>query len=334
MKTATGLSNLQSCYVNHCRDAQAVSLTFPTGFKFSYSGDCRPSKIFAEIGKGSTVLLHEATFDDEMQKDAKAKKHSTTSEAIGVGVAMGARRIVLTHFSQRYQKIPIMSDVEGLDVKLEEASSISDDREGDDPDTALAVNVDDDPTTSEVTEAHSVSVKQALPPDLKVAVAFDYMRVKVGDIIHVEKFTPALLKLFEEEEPEQQVERQEDGLADKTEQMVQRPQGSNNRKSRPEKKAEKMMGKKTGKNAGKNSPKKAREHSISQGSGDGQAEPTLGEAKEMPQSLPLDPENGSLPKESGDGERPPEQDRATNSAQTDEMDLDPPESKHSTSVKP
>jgi hypothetical protein len=115
--------------------------------------------------------------------------------------------------------------------------------------------------------------------------------------------------------------------------MVQRPQGSNNRKSRPEKKAEKMMGKKAGKNTEKNSPKKAREQSESQRNGDGQAEPMLGEAKEMPQSLPLDAEKVNLPKESGDGARPSEEDRATNSARTDEMDLDPPESKHSTAVK-
>lgn len=97
-KSATGLSDLETCFVTHCNGAQALSLTFPNGFRFSYSGDCRPSKTFAEIGKGSTVLLHEATFDDELQVDAEAKKHSTTSEALAVGMAMGARRVVLTHF--------------------------------------------------------------------------------------------------------------------------------------------------------------------------------------------------------------------------------------------
>ncbi|MCJ1466390.1 hypothetical protein MMC07_005009 [Pseudocyphellaria aurata] len=107
LKSMTGLADIATCHVNHCRGAQAVSLTFPTGFKFSYSGDCRPSSRFAEIGKGSTVLLHEATFEDERQDDALAKKHSTISEAIAVGKKMGARRILLTHFSQRYSKIPV-----------------------------------------------------------------------------------------------------------------------------------------------------------------------------------------------------------------------------------
>lgn len=313
-----------------------MSLTFPTGFKFSYSGDCRPSKTFAEIGKGSTVLLHEATFDDEMQKDAEAKKHSTTSEAIGVGVAMEARRIVLTHFSQRYQKIPIMSDIEGLDVKLEEPSNIGDDSEGVDPETALAVNADDDPMTSEVAEAHSVPVKQALPPDLKVAVAFDYMRVKVGDIIHVETFTPALLKLFEEGEPEVQVGPEKDGLAEKGEEILQPLQEASNRKSKAEKRAERKASK-AGKNSENNASQKGRKESTSQKTGDGRAEPMLGEANEAKESLPPDPDNVNLPKESGesrDGASPPQQDRPTSSAQTDKMDLDQPESHDSTSMKP
>ena len=102
-----GLANLEICGVSHCYAAYAVAVTFPDGFKFSYSGDCRPSARFAEIGSGSTVLVHEATFDDEMQADAKSKKHSTTSEAVAVGLAMKAKRIMLTHFSQRYQKLPV-----------------------------------------------------------------------------------------------------------------------------------------------------------------------------------------------------------------------------------
>ncbi|PQE02981.1 tRNA processing endoribonuclease protein [Rutstroemia sp. NJR-2017a BVV2] len=107
---AYGLTSIQACYVDHCRGALAVAFNFPNGFKVAYSGDCRPSKDFVHIGKGATLLIHEATFDDELQGDAIAKKHSTTSEAMDVGKKMGARRILLTHFSQRYQKIPVMDE--------------------------------------------------------------------------------------------------------------------------------------------------------------------------------------------------------------------------------
>ncbi|TKA57531.1 hypothetical protein B0A49_11599, partial [Cryomyces minteri] len=213
------LRDVQAVAVQHCHGAKAVSVTFPTGFKVSYSGDCRPSKAFARIGKGSTVLIHEATFDDELRGDALAKKHSTTSEALGVGAAMGARATVLTHFSQRYQKIPVMeamgeengngngSDARAAIDELEDSDAPMDDADADAP--------IDDPTPppsslykptgqlgtatapAAATAAAVVQIRGATARTMKVCVAFDYMRVRVGDIAQLEKFTPALIRLFE-----------------------------------------------------------------------------------------------------------------------------------------
>ncbi|EKD20210.1 tRNA processing endoribonuclease [Drepanopeziza brunnea f. sp. 'multigermtubi' MB_m1] len=112
--STSGLSSIEACAVEHCHGALAVVFNFPNGFKVAYSGDCRPSDKFVDIGRDATLLIHEATFDDILLNDAIAKKHSTTSEALDVGRKMNARRILLTHFSQRYQKIPVM-DKEGKD---------------------------------------------------------------------------------------------------------------------------------------------------------------------------------------------------------------------------
>ncbi|KAH0541976.1 hypothetical protein FGG08_003608 [Glutinoglossum americanum] len=194
---------------DHCRGARAVSVTFPDGFKFSYSGDCRPSKDFAAIGRGSTVLLHEATFDDELQGDAQAKKHSTTSEALGVGVAMGARRVILTHFSQRYQKIPVMDSVEGQDLGIDAAEidvPNSEDGHITIPDTIVS-----DPTMPTSMESSVVKIKKPAFTDMKIGVAFDFMRVKVGEIAHLERFTPALTKLFKRQEAEEEPREVEGG---------------------------------------------------------------------------------------------------------------------------
>lgn len=117
-----GIKKLLICPVSHCRNAQAVSVCFLGGFKVSYSGDCRPSKRFISIGNHSTLLIHEATFDDEKAGDAVAKKHSTIKEALGVAVAMHAKRLVLTHFSQRYQKLPTMSDIKPTAIAFEDVS--------------------------------------------------------------------------------------------------------------------------------------------------------------------------------------------------------------------
>ncbi|CAN6570740.1 unnamed protein product [Malus baccata var. baccata] len=40
-----------------------------------------------------------------------ASNHSTTQEAIEVGNSAGVYRIILTHFSQRYPKIPVFDDI-------------------------------------------------------------------------------------------------------------------------------------------------------------------------------------------------------------------------------
>lgn len=74
-----------------------------------YSGDTRPTP--AVVQKGIefgrlTVLVHEATFDDELAEEAIFKKHSTLGEAVDVARQCGAENCVLTHFSQRYPKLP------------------------------------------------------------------------------------------------------------------------------------------------------------------------------------------------------------------------------------
>ena len=45
-----------------------------------------------------------------MEEEAIAKNHSTTKEAIGVGASAGAYRVILTHFSQRYPKVPVFDE--------------------------------------------------------------------------------------------------------------------------------------------------------------------------------------------------------------------------------
>jgi ribonuclease Z len=65
------------------------------------------------------VLIHEATFEDDMAAQAHAKKHATVGEALGVAREMRASAVVLTHFSQRYPKIAAVGDEgEGEDVVL------------------------------------------------------------------------------------------------------------------------------------------------------------------------------------------------------------------------
>lgn len=196
------ISELRTCYVRHCKSAQAVSVKFDNGFKFSYSGDCRPSSLFATIGQDSDVLVHEATFDDGMEGDAIAKRHSTTSEALAVASLMKAKNVVLTHFSQRYQKIPVMSNVKPPQyVKFEDETEATNAPVGT-VDEIMDVEpgqTDNRPLTprAENSFVERRNSQASVPHDMNVCVAFDYMRVRVSDIKYMHKLTPALTALFE-----------------------------------------------------------------------------------------------------------------------------------------
>lgn len=148
----TRLASVQMVPVNHCQHAYAGVFTWPSGLKVVYSGDCRPSDKLVEAGKGATLLIHESTFDDDKMSDALAKKHSTIGEALDVAHRMGARRVLLTHFSQRYAKLPLVEK------------------------------------RTTVTGA-----------DQAVLMAFDQMRVKLGEFRKAQAFLPAIKRVIEVE---------------------------------------------------------------------------------------------------------------------------------------
>lgn len=102
--------------VDHCANACAAVFEFNVNhpkmkkFTVAYSGDARPSRDFAMIGKDCDLLIHEATFDDRSKPDALTKKHCTSAEAIQMGKKMNAKFTIITHYSQRIPKIPYFTE--------------------------------------------------------------------------------------------------------------------------------------------------------------------------------------------------------------------------------
>ena len=102
-----GLKELTPVYVKHCYDSHGLAVTdAATGHRVIFSGDTRPCSKLTEFGKGAKLLIHEGTFEDDLHEEAMAKKHCTVSEALEVAKKMEADHVVLTHFSQRYPKVP------------------------------------------------------------------------------------------------------------------------------------------------------------------------------------------------------------------------------------
>ncbi|EDQ90945.1 uncharacterized protein MONBRDRAFT_23750 [Monosiga brevicollis MX1] len=98
--------SLQTLPVNHCRHATGLSLRSTRGWSLTWSGDTRPCDVFARFCPDVDLMIHEATFEAELQADAVGKRHSTTEEAITIANDTRARALLLTHFSQRYPRIP------------------------------------------------------------------------------------------------------------------------------------------------------------------------------------------------------------------------------------
>lgn len=48
--------------------------------------------------------------EDNLEFEARKKMHSTISEAIKIGENMNSKFTLLTHFSQRYSKMPMLPD--------------------------------------------------------------------------------------------------------------------------------------------------------------------------------------------------------------------------------
>ncbi|KAG7706977.1 hypothetical protein KL914_002861 [Ogataea haglerorum] len=101
-----GLNAIKTCYAFHCEYSYSCVLDFAVGsesFKVAYSGDTRPRQAFAKLGYDCDLLVHEATLEDDKYEDAIEKRHSTTLEAVQMGILMKTKKLLLTHFSQRYR---------------------------------------------------------------------------------------------------------------------------------------------------------------------------------------------------------------------------------------
>ena len=106
LKELAGLRAATSVSVVHCYKAYALVLETLAGWKFVYSGDTEFCADLVSEGNGAHVLVHEATFEDGKEDEAKDKKHSTISQALAAALGMQAKVVIFSHFSQRYPKNP------------------------------------------------------------------------------------------------------------------------------------------------------------------------------------------------------------------------------------
>jgi len=104
---AWNLRSVHAVQVLHTRVAAAfMFVDAANGRKIVFSGDTTPSDLLVERGHDADLLIHEATFCDGFEEDARNKRHSTMGQAVDAGKRMRAKHVILSHFSTRYSRVP------------------------------------------------------------------------------------------------------------------------------------------------------------------------------------------------------------------------------------
>lgn len=81
------------------------------GKSIAYCTDTRPCAAAVELARGADLLIHEATYTEELASEADDYGHSTARQAALVAREAGARKLLITHFSTRYADVsPLLEE--------------------------------------------------------------------------------------------------------------------------------------------------------------------------------------------------------------------------------
>lgn len=93
---------------------EEVSVPRP-GQSFALVMDTRPCAGAIELARGADLLVCEATYLEREADDADAHFHMTAAKSARMAREAGARRLVLTHFSQRYTQLePFVAEASAI----------------------------------------------------------------------------------------------------------------------------------------------------------------------------------------------------------------------------
>lgn len=77
---------------------------------YAYCSDTLYDEVYFETIKGCDTLYHEATFLHEMLERAKETHHTTALQAAEVANVVGAKKLLIGHFSSRYKTLVELLD--------------------------------------------------------------------------------------------------------------------------------------------------------------------------------------------------------------------------------
>jgi ribonuclease Z len=95
------------------------------GRKIGISGDTRPTDKLASFFRECDLLVFESTYSRDKQEKAVENGHSTASEAATIAKKAEVDKLLLTHFSARYDEIgPLVKEASAIHYNVEAAEDL------------------------------------------------------------------------------------------------------------------------------------------------------------------------------------------------------------------
>lgn len=74
------------------------------GKSIAIFGDTTPTELGPQLAAGVDVMVHETTLEASMAEQANSRGHSTTHQAAELAKQAGVKKLIITHFSGRYDR--------------------------------------------------------------------------------------------------------------------------------------------------------------------------------------------------------------------------------------
>jgi ribonuclease Z len=95
------------------------------GKSVTYCLDTRPCQASEALARGVDLLIHEATYTQELAEEARHYGHSTAMQAATVAQEAKAKRLLLTHFSTRYPDVtPLLDEAQAIFPETQTAQDL------------------------------------------------------------------------------------------------------------------------------------------------------------------------------------------------------------------
>lgn len=96
-----------------------------SGRKVGISGDTRPTEKLEHFFKGCDVLVFESTYGNERRQKAIENWHATAAEAAELATRASAGKLILTHFSARYDEtLSLVAEASATHKNVEAAEDL------------------------------------------------------------------------------------------------------------------------------------------------------------------------------------------------------------------